>query len=310
MRIGIDVLVPSDLSLNEDINKVVVLNNAIYPIADSLSPGFSKPLSEKELNIIDTIVIRHLFDGLFSILDDSPKEVLNNSEYFEYRNPEHTSLPKPLSESSVRDFSKDTESDIFLSFEYYNFNIDSYYDYSYFPEVHSYLKFNRQCLWRIYEKNGGILDEYFLNDTVYWSSAGYSKNDADYGLPDISEALKSAFFYAGVEYGKHISPSWLQASRVYFRIKNNRKLLDFKDYSFDKEKLLEIASSKKNEAAYRAAINLTLLFEKEDDLTNSLKWLNEAEKRKPGTKLVSEYMKIIRERILTNEKLEKQLNYN
>lgn len=301
---------PSDITLNSDVKKAVILNNAIYPNADSLSKNFSEPPSEKELYIIDTIVIKNFFDGLFSVLDESPNPALNNSEYFEFRNTESNSLPVPLSEISVRDFCEETGSDIVFSFEYYNFNIRNYYDYTYIPEIHAHLEIKRQCLWRIYEKDGKILDEYMMNDTVFWSAAGYSKYEADYGLPGGTEALRSAFFYAGVDCGKRISPSWIQVSRVYYNMKDRRRLFGQKDYSFDKEKLLKTTNSINNEKAYRAAINLAFIFEREDKLKDSLEWLKVAEAKRPGTKLVSEYLNIIRERILNKEKLDRQLDIN
>ena len=308
-KIGIDVLVPSEFSFKTDVNKIIALNNSVYPTLDSLSSGFPKPLSDNELFIIDTIVIRQLFDGLFSILNESPSPSLRNTDYLEFRNTEQVTIPEPLSETAVIDFCNETQSDAVISFEYYDFIIEYYYDYANLPEVHAYIKFNRKCLWRIYENNGNILDEYFLNDTVYWSSAGYSRTEADEGLPGMSDAIRSAFFYAGEKYGKRISPSWTQASRVFYVIKGRGVPIGRTDYSFSKEHLIKLSDNPKPETAYRACINLALISEKEDDLREALKWLEKAELKRPSTKLVREYIKIIRERLIMKEKIDSQLQF-
>lgn len=299
---------PSEITFDNNVKKIAILNNAVYPDADSLSGNFADKPSEKELFIIDTIVIIHFMDGLFSLLDESPNQVLNKSEYYEFRNNESYSVPGPLSELSVRDFCRETDSDILISLEYYNFFIKNYYSYSYLPEIHGYLEFNRKSLWRIYEKNGRILDEQMFNDTVYWSSAGYSRNEADAGLPGATDAMRSAFYFAGIEYGKHISPYWSEVSRVYYSFRDRKKIFSNTDYSFDKKRLQKLITGMRSDMAYKAAINLALLSEKEDNLNDSLDWLNTAEARRPGTKLVSEYMKIIRERLIMKDKLDRQLD--
>ena len=300
---------PSEFSFRTDVNEIITLNNSVYPTLDSLSSGFSKPLSEKELFIIDTIVIRQLFDGFFYVLNESPSPSLRNTEYFEFRNTEQIMIPEPLSELAVIDLCNETQSDAIISFEYYDFIIEYYYDYTYRPEIHSYIRFKRKCLWRIYAKHGDILDEYFLNDTVYWSSAGFSTSEADRGLPGMSDAIRSAFFYAGEKYGKRISPSWAQASRVFYTIKGRGFPVGRTDHSFNKEYLIKLSDHSKPETAYRACINLALLSEKEDELREALKWLEMAEIKRPSTKLVSEYKKIIRERLILKEKIDSQLQF-
>jgi len=301
-KIGIEILIPSDFIFDTDIHKVAILNNSVYPVADSLSSGFPEPLSDKELYIIDTIVIRKIFDGLFSILNESPLIFLQEAEYIELRNTKQSDLPEPLSGLSVIDFCNNTESDAFISFEYYDFSVNYYNDYAYIPEIHAYVEFIRRCLWRIYKKDGNIIDEYFLNDTVYWSAAGYSRYEAEEGLPAMTDAIRSAFFYAGEKYARRISPFWQKESRVYYNLKTKGS-----DRSFKKNYLKELITGKNDVLAYKACVNLALLSEKEDDLQSAMKWLEMADQKKSSKKLIRDYKKIIRERLINKEKIDKQL---
>jgi len=305
------VLNPSEVTLDEEVTGVVVLNNSTYPEADSLYPDLPERLTENELFIIDTIVIRNTFNGLFSVLDDSPISALREAEYLEIRNTEQTGLPQPLSRAAVIDLLDETGSDLLVSLENYDFVLKYYNDYVYLPEVHSYLEFNRKNLWRIYGKEGELLDTYLLNDTVFWSSAGYSKLDAESGLPGVTDAIRSAYYYAGEEYGKRISPSWQEASRVHYKF-SKRGIFPGAgiDNSFDETYLLELSNSKKRNKAYKACINLALLSEKNDRLKEALYWLDLAEVKKPSTRLVKLYKNIIRERLIKREKINKQIMFN
>jgi len=306
-RIGIEVLVPSEVTINSDIDKVVILNNATYPDADSIYQDFTEPLSENELFIIDTIVTANTFNGLFAVLNESPVPVLRDADYVEVRNTGETLLPEPLSEIAVINFCNETGSDLLISYEYYNFTIRYYNDYGYLPEVHSYLEFNRKFAWRIYGKDGRLIDDYLLNDTVFWSSAGNSRYEAENGLPGVTDAIRNAFYYGGEMYGKRISPSWQQASRVYYKLTERRILRRGTDNSFEETYLIELTNSTRKSGAYKACINLALMNEKKDNLKEAIYWLDLADTKKPSTRLVRMYRDIIRERLINREKINKQL---
>jgi len=309
-KIGIDILIPSEVTFNNQVKKVIVLNNSTYPRADSLLSDSPEPLSENELFIIDTIVIRKTFEGLFSILDDSPLLFLQNAEYLEIRNTGEEYPPDPLSESAIINLCEETGSDMIISFEYYDFIINYNKEFSFDSEIYAYLNFNRRFIWRIYKNDGSIFNEYFLNDTVYWSSSGSTADEAESGLPDLTNAIRMAFYYAGEQYGQRISPSWQQTSRVYYKFKERGDKAGKTDYSFDKERLIELTDSNKNPTAYKACINLALLSEKEDDIKGAIHWLNQANSKKPSTKLVRVYKKILKERLINKNKIDKQLNYS
>ena len=302
-KTSIEVLTPSEFSFPEITDAAAILNNSAYFSVDTATAGIMASLKTNEIEIIDTIVIRNLFDGFFSILDESPSENLRNVEYFEIRSIREKQLPEPLSEAAVVDFCLIHKKDAIISFEHFDLNLR--YTLAGFTEspgfnyVEAKLYLHRQAVWRIYNSNGLILNEYFQNDTLTWSNSDYRRNDAFAGLPLASEAVRTAFFSAGEDYAKRISPYWLNVNRVYYSIVG----MDRVDYSLNRDVLLLLSEHKNKKKSYKACYNLAFLSEKEDDLRSSLRWLEIAEFKNPSSPYASKYKKLIEERIANRQKI-------
>lgn len=297
------MLMPSEFSFPETTGDAAILNNSAYFSVDTASTGQMASLTTNEIEIIDTIVIRNLFDGFFSVLDESPSENLRNVEYIEIRSDREKQIPEPLSQAAVVDFCLIHKKDAIISFEHFDLNLRYSLENVFQPSsgyfVGAMLYLQRKTVWRIYDSNGLILNEYFQNDTLTWSNSDYYENDAMAGLPLATDAVRTAFFSTGEDYAKRISPYWLKVNRVYYSIVG----MDRVDYSLNRDVLLLLSDHKNKKKSYKACYNLAFISEKEDDLRSSLRWLEIAEFKNPSSPYASKYKKLIEERIANREKI-------
>ena len=294
---------PSEFLLPPTAEKIVVLNNSSFFSIDSSANKLMHTLDDNEILILDTIATINLFKGFFSVIDESPLENLINSEYIEIRRVNGKQLPEPLNEDEVIFFSSDHEADAVITLEFFDLEIDyshkRYYENSLNAGVDANISLNRQALWRIYDKEGGVLDELTQNDTLYWSSTDYYEAGAYEGLPMATEVVRNSFYTMGQDYAKRISPYWLSVYRVYYPIKEMGRI----DYSLDKDYLLKLTEHRNKRKAYKASFNLAYISEKEDDLRSALRWLEIAEFLNPSSPYAEKYRKVIEERIAAKDKL-------
>jgi hypothetical protein len=300
-RVSIDILKPADINFPVTTEKITVLNNAPFFSVDTSGSRLMNMLTEDELYIIDTTAIINLFNGFFSIVNESPDSILRNSEYIELRSDDELLIPVPLAEESVLAFSEDNNSDALISMEYFDldleFSFENMYSYGYGNYVQAELQLQRKNLWRVYDKTGLIIHEYFLNDTLVWTEAAYDRDEV-YNLPFVTDAVSYAFYDAGQLFAKKISPYWETTNRVYYTIRERDG-----NYSLNKEHLERLSQHKNNKKAYKAAFNLAYLSEKEDDLRSALRWLEIAEFKNPDSPYADTYKRIIEARISMSSRL-------
>jgi hypothetical protein len=294
-KVSIDVLKPSEINFPLTTEKITVLNNAPFFSVDTSGSRLMNMLTEDEVFIIDTTVIINLFNGFYSIINESPDSILRNSEYIELRTEAEMIVPVPLAEEAVILFCEDNNADALVSMEFFDldleFSFENVYSYGYGNYLQAELYLQRKNLWRVYDKTGIIIDEYFLNDTLVWTEATYDRDEV-YNLPFVTDAVSYAFFDAGQLYARKISPYWETTNRVYYVIRGRDG-----NYSLDKDHLQELSQHKNNRKAYKAAFNLAYLSEKEDDLRSALRWLEIADFKNPESPYATTYKRIIETRI-------------
>ncbi len=298
-KTSIDVLMPSEFSFPGSIEKTLVLNNSHYFSVDSSVSELMNTLTPKEEFIIDTIATIKLFDGFFSVTDDSPNSFLRNVGYREVRNTSTKQVPDPLSEVVIIDLCTDSGVDALISLEYYDMDID-YSSNNINPyEFEAIISIYFRLLWRIYYKTGLLLNDYLYSDTLSWSSLGYSAQEAYNALPYATDVIRSSFFTAGQNYARRISSHWLTVQRLYYQIRGR----DGKDYSFDRDYLIKVTDSNNKKKAYKALFNLALISEKNDDLRSAIRWLELAEFKNPASPYTSKYKNVLEQRLLKGRDL-------
>ena len=305
----LETLQPAEISFPEDINSVLVFNFAYPPSADTSSFNELSKLGPKEQFFIDTIVIRNVFNGLFSVLDNSPASFLNNAPYYEIRPVDTTAFLKPLAASAIEELCDSFHVDAIISFEYYGASVDvKTYSSIVYDDEYEYVRvadeaMYRVMLWRIYERNRGIINEKFMKDTLYWSGYGYNDAEAKEDLPEIGDLFREAFWYGGYKYGSLISPNWDESRRAYYDIRDDKG----DSISLNPSKLLDIAESNRKGRAYRASYNLALYYEMNDSIDQAMKWIDQAAELRPDAAYAEYYRQILKNRQKALGELEKQV---
>jgi len=300
-RLSLEVINPAFLTF-PDTGKIVVLNASHSPETNINSNSLLNQLNQNERLIFDTIIVSNTFNGLFSILNQSPSFDLLNSEYQEIRTKDTSNFLNPISESGIQYLSDVYNASFFVVLEYFDFNRVSKkqvynYDYGWWEYK---LEVSNKLAWRIYDNNGLILDEFVDSDTLYW----YENIDSKAPLPELPDAVREAFFISGEKYGRRICPFWIEISRQYYLISN-----DGDDISLEKEALLLWKESKNSRQQSKACFNLAILSETEDNLDEALKWINKAYELNPS-ELILNYKKKLDSRIEVRKKISLQASPN
>ena len=278
-NLSFDVLVPAEINLPDKNSDYLVLNSSYLPESVSNAENDITYLPEAEKVIVDTIITRQIFDGLFSVLDESPLESLRNIEYLEIRSDDTTGFLNPLSPEAVSGICRDNNASFIISFEYYSFKEKSWQSMNSDRQYEVGVELRRNLLWRIYAKEGYEVDVHLSQDTMYWVNYGISLDDTRSEMESNLDRYREAFWLAGNEYGKRISPSWNTSNRYLYQI--SEKTDTGKKYlTFDKILLQEYCSSGSNYKNFKACYNISVIYESEGDIDNALKYINLALKSK------------------------------
>jgi hypothetical protein len=205
---------------------VLVFNASFLPSYDPNPESFLSELSQEEQFVVDTIVNTNVFNGLFSVFDASPVYYLNGADYYEERGTgsEAELVLDPFKDEAISELCESFNVDAVIAFEYYGIamavktatsvNVPYYEGDDYYRIAQ--LIMNRSMLWRIYNNTGSMLNEEFINDTLYWYGTGATISDARADLPEITDILREAFWYGGYDYAKKLAPSWKEDYRYFF----------------------------------------------------------------------------------------------
>ncbi len=310
--ITIDTLEPAEITFPPETRKVLVFNFSYLPSVDTSSFNEARQLKPREQYFVDTIVIRNVFNGLFSVLDNSPAGFLNDAPYYELRAEDTAAFLQPLGQPDIEHLCDTFDVDAVISFEYYGVSVETktfstiVYDegYEYVNEADQAML--RVMLWRIYSRKEGMISERMMRDTLYWTAYGNDSEEARQNLPDIGDELREAFWYGGSKYGSLISPSWSDTQRAYFDITDMKG----KDISLDESRLKEYAlSGKKKRRAYKASYNLALYYEMNDSIPAAVDWIDKALQLRPEAAVAKYYQAELEKRRKSRAELEKQLEH-
>ncbi len=305
----IETLDPAEVSFPDSTQQAMVFNFAYLPSADTSRLNEVRLLDPTEQYFVDTIVIRNIFNGLFSVLDNSPAAFLNNAPYYEVRPEDTTAFLEPLGNDAVVQLCDSFNVDAIIALEYYGLALDTktyntvVYDESYDYVTAADQAMVRMMMWRIYSRNEGLISEKMMRDTLFWSAYGYDEKAALDNLPDVGDVLREAFWYGGYKYGTEISPTWTEVRRTYFELNNHAG----DSISLNEERLLQIASGKKKIKAYKAAYNLALYSEMNDSIGDAVKWIDRAVQLRPDAEFAKYYKSILEKRQTSLTELEKQI---
>jgi len=295
---------PASVELPDPHGSYLVLNCSYLPEYVDDPSNMITLISHPQMFKVDSIITKNLFDGLFTILNDSPYDGLKNAEYLEMRTSDTTGFMQPISPYTVTKLCTDKNVQYLVSLEYYTF----YHTYDYYVDAeynyYGFLLHKHDILWRIYSHSGQVIDAYILRDSFYSDQLELDYYEKENGLFYNNDLISDAFWEAGIEYGERISPSWEYVYRYIYEIRENTDSGKIR-ITENIDRLRYISSSGNKLRAYMACFNLAVLSESQDNIDNALKWLELAINNKK-TILALKYRSILKERLQVRNQLDKQ----
>ncbi len=230
--VTINVLRPADISVPTTIERLVVANRSL-PAEDKKVENVVEGFLTGEGLWVDRFGSRECVLGLQEGLDNYPRYKAIEQSTNDLPGTGTGEFPLPMDWEKVGQICKQHNMDALVVLEV--FDSDNKYGYSKEErtrkeeertiryQVHiAELGVSVKSGWRIYDPfRKIIIDANTYNDYKQWTTEGKTKNEARSKLPDLSDAVKMAGFYAGKQYALRISPSWVNVSRVYFKMGND-----------------------------------------------------------------------------------------
>lgn len=317
---NIQVLEPASHPLTGEINRAILLNRAILDEGSQPDPldGSDQEISFRET--YNQAVTETLF-SLASILNESPgMDYLEEELLLEMTGAKYPGiLPEYLDKEFVLRNTGSLEADAIISFDLFNAdfkdsvvvrrgiretNWRNYYEGELLLDI--------IAIWRVYEgKEGSLIDEYTLRDTMHWSHAAFSLREIELNIPSYEDALLEAAFYVALNYARRIAPYWREGSRRFFS-RGNRAIRRSAEYILndrlnDAKSTLEPVLDKRNKNIVAAAYhNLALIHEMKGDHLEALKLARESFRIRRDS-LSAAYVDVLEQRLEKAGELDRQL---
>lgn len=320
--VSIQVLVPADINVSEDI-KLLALVNRYRP---EKGEGF--------LNVIEGAVSgenigqdRRSADealaGLTNALAGSPRFSITRPAV-ELKGTGRGDFPAPLLAEEVNDICNKSSAQALVTIEAF----DSDQSVACTTQVRERKnkageteKYTVWCArktihvtvgWRMYAAGSGkLVDEFRMLESVYFNSEGNSEAIAIQNLPQGEAVTREIGRVTGSRYSQRISPTWLWVNRMYYtkgndNLKLGKKQVKFNDWKGAADYWGRALDDDKLKNQGRAMYNLALAAEMEGDLQGASDKAQEAGNTYNNRKALS-YFYILQQRIRDQERLQEQM---
>ena len=180
------------------------------------------------------------------------------------------------------------------------------------PEFLADLNIRVNAGWRIYDiKNNTIIDESVFGDEKGWNAVSDNPDKALSKLPSKRRALNESGEFAGVMFGKRISPTWVWVNRSYYIRKHDdfklaKKFVRVENWEKATELWKGLANNVDPKIAGRACYNMALAAEMEGNLDIAKTWAEKSMKDYKN-KAARDYLNVINRRIMEQGKLKDQM---
>ncbi|MCF8346158.1 MAG: DUF6340 family protein [Bacteroidales bacterium] len=307
--VSFEVLDPAGITYPESVDRVAFMNRS--PVAVQYAENIkNQKIDPVTLQIIDTIVGNNLRKGFSEGIRQADIAYLDDMPLINYRRMDTLKLSEPLDPVTLERIFELNNVDalvslenygvtLYRSYRYYSFeNLDYTYEYTLILDV----------LWRVYERNAGLLDERNRRDTLYYYN--YSDmNPSDYW--SNATVLRDGSLEAGFRYGITHVPVWLQVSRILYRggekgLVTAAEHADRGEWDAAAEIWDGLTGHESPRIAAKALHNLAIHYELMDDMEAALAasgralalWDNEE---------IRQYNRILKKRMTDQEKLMQQV---
>lgn len=194
--------------------------------------------------------------------------------------------------NKLEKIAQQTNADIFLSFDFFA-TTDGIYSHDYYLSYPDSLKknylieVNRHTAeeqvyiysnWNIYDlKNLALTFTYQNIDTINWVEPAYSLREARRTLPPRKDAIFNAADVAGTQFGRYISPHWVDVDRMYYQsghseLKKTNKLIT-EDRWLEAAEIWKKNTTNRNKTiAAKSMFNMALACEMNGEIDAAIDW--------------------------------------
>jgi len=314
--VGFEVLEPAKVVLPASSYTPCIINRSpLDPYI--IDPPSERFLDKQELYILDTIIINHIRKGINEIAEQNLLDFTRQPVWYEIRRKDQLGVDIPLSSYETSQIFDSTGTDILFSLEKYHIktNIDVYQvseDYDYYAEISIYPEFQ----WNVYlPGHPRPAYSYTFNDTLYYGNYGSSRYEALQGseMPTPLEIIRQVALISGEDFASYFMPHWSGIEREMYQ-GNEEVFKETAKYSNNGEWDKAVAiwevllTSEKKGIKQKAAYNMAIWYEMNDDLDKALEYAQLSENLFPA-KFTENYIHVLKQRIKDRELLVRQLHY-
>lgn len=307
--VNFEILEPATVNLPESVDHVTILNRTPLTINLFDKEDIEK-LTPSQMFVLDTLINHSILRGLNVMIRDSDIEAYKTPLWLSSRRLDTFGLDIPLTKREVNDLCKEYGSSAIISLEYYELDIgmktEDFVNGQ--PQI-LYHEASCSVKWSIYLPGSPRpFNEYTTHDTLFFS---YYFEGVLQELPSSAEMVRAVSYESGMSYGKYLVPTWSLVSRQLYkgREKALKETAAFTDEGYwDKayntwDSLLINPDST---LAAKAAHNMAIYHELEDDLTSALTYIQLAQSL-DSTDLTESYIEDLKVRILNKKQVASQV---
>ena len=307
--LSIDILKPAGIDIPANIESVKVINQSNIVNNGKLSVQLNVLAKDEMPPDIDSTVSSQFVAGFYNYMSYSPRFEMKPPLYRPvYSNATALQKLNPLLVQYICDTAR---CDGLVTVDYFRLtdSIDAYLtDEGYY----AYLDLYNRSLWRFYSgKTGEIVDEYYLNDTVFWDNTSYDQYSVFDNFPSPVDAAQQSAFAAGMKYAARVAPEWITVKRFYYDIsisgiKQTRQLIADNKWEQAITIWKTLLKGENLRLASKAAFNIAIAYEVNDSLEKALSWAEKSNDLhyRDSTR---HYIDLLQKRIADKAKLEDQL---
>ena len=300
----IDVLRPANINLPGDIRTLAVVNRSL-PSKEAEVNNLVEGIITGEGLLADRFGSRACVAGFADALQSSQRFRVVVPD-IELKGTGTDRMPPLLEWAVIDDICRQNGADALLSLETFDSNTGGVLFSILNRTPGENLTIKVESGWRIYDpERKQLLDENIYIDHFNWDAPASGAG------PSRQEVVERGGYYAGTQYAARISPSWVSASRIFFK-KGNRDFREAKRLvcmgMFDEAaRIWETYVDHPNrKIAGYACYNMALVCELNSDLEGALQWATRSY-RQYRIRKAAEYMNILNYRIMQAEVLDRQL---
>ncbi len=320
--VSIQVLEPADINIPLNIKNLIAINRSLPAKGEGFN-NVIEGIASGEGLFVDKDASRRTIDGLGNALTSSPRFTIKVPTNVELKGTGTAQWPIPIEWSKVEDICKSNGADALLVLETFDSNalhnvtsktnsktVDG--KQVNYLEFYAHLGIAINAGWRIYDPTQKkIIDQNVYTDRMDWDKNGVSEKEAIGHLPSQRNATLDAGYFAGQQYAKRISPTWVNVSRMYYTkgndaLKNAKLKVRVNKWDEAAELWQSALKDSQKKVAGRAAYNLALASEMEGKLDLAIEWAKKAYSDY-GNKAGRSYTNLLYKRLNDQERLKQQM---